>query len=898
MTEQFSDRDPPRSAWLARLQKAAPFVVGIALFAAGIGALLHLLGPIKLHDVVRDAGRMPIGALIAAFAATAASYTALIGYDWSALRHIGRKLPFPVVGVGAFLGYSLGNTIGISVLSGGAVRYRIYSAFGVNALEVAAISTFVSLAFGVGISVLGLAALAAHPGALTGIFGIAPDRMRIVALIALAATLGVLAMASVAGHAIRIWRFELRAPSPGILLGQLAFTAADTCMAALALYVLLPQGAPDFVTFLAIYTTAAMTGVMSHVPGGIGVFESVVLGALPATVPVEQAAVALLVFRMIYYLTPFALAMIVISVNEARLARGPVSRLLGEFSDTMAPVSRVLTTVAPGATGATVLGLGSYLLALALMPSVRPHEINPHNLIVAMLLEGGAMLSAVLGVILILLAQGLMRRISAAFWLTEIALVAGAVASVLNGLAFVSAGIFLAAAVIFWPLRGEFYRAARLTQNLLSPGWFVLIAAIALAAGAFLFLMQENAPYSKELLLSFSPEANAPRALRAALTASALMVFALIYLALQPARGRSVSADAETIERVEAIVAGQDLPIANLALSGDKTFFFSEAGDAFIMYVVQGKSWIAYGDPVGPKAAVHDLAWAFFDAAYAAGCRPVFYEITDAYLPIWVEMGLTVNKIGEEAIVDLAGFSLSGRKYKAMRAAQNQLEREGVSFALSAPPHSPALMAELADVSARWLAGKKGREKRFSVGRFDPGYLQRFRLALVRREGRVIAFANVLEVPSQAAATVDLMRFAPEAPANVMQYLFVALMERMRAEGVATFSLGMAPLAGLEVKYGARLWNRFGSVLFKYGSAFYNFAGLRAFKQKFGPDWRSRYFAVPGSLPPLTALRDVTRAISGSGRGAPRRGGGADGGGRADGGDGAQSLADHITESG
>ncbi len=853
--------------WRERLSKAAPFIVGIALFAAGIGALFHLLAPINLRDVVAGARAMPGAAIAGALAATAAGYMALIGYDWSALRHIGRKIPFPVVAMGGFLGYSMGNTIGISVLSGGAVRYRIYSAFGINALEVAAISTFVSLAFGLGISVIGLAALAVHPASLVEFTTIAPGHIRIMALGALAITLALLITASVSGRALRLWRFELRAPSPGILAGQLCFTALDTCMAALALYVLMPAGAPDFITFLVIFATAGMIGVLSHVPGGIGVFESVVIAALPPSVSIEAAAVALLLFRIIYYLVPFCLAMVVISINEARLARGPIARLFGEMSETMAPVSRAMNSIAPAAVGATGLGLGVYLLLLALMPAVRPSQVNPNDLLTAMLLEGGAMLSAALGVVMILLAQGLIRRISAAFWLTEAALLGGVFASVLNGLDYSSAAILGAAALLIWPIRGEFYRAARLTQNLLSPGWFALIFAIALSAVIFVIFMQENTPYSHEILLRFSSTANAPRALRAGLMASALMTFALIYLALQPAPVRSVPPEPDALARAEAIIRRQNAPLANLALTGDKRFFFSETDNAFIMYAVQGKSWIAYGDPVGESAAVRDLAWAFFDAAYAAGCRPVFYEVTDTYLPVWVEMGMTVNKIGEEATVELRDFSLGGRRFKAMRAAQNQALREGVSLEVVTPPHSPELIAELSAVSSTWLAGKRGREKRFSVGRFSPDYLQRFRLALVRREGRIVAFANILETDTRQCATIDLMRYTTEAPTNVMQFLFVALMEHLRDEGVARFSLGMAPLAGLEVKYGARLWNRFGSVLFKYGRAFYNFAGLRAFKQKFGPVWRSRYFAVPGALPPITALRDVTLLISGGARG-------------------------------
>ena len=113
----------------------------------------------------------------------------------------------------------------------------------------------------------------------------------------------------------------------------------------------------------------------------------------------------------------------------------------------------------------------------------------------------------------------------------------------------------------------------------------------------------------------------------------------LIYLALQPARARPSPPDAAALERARAIIALQDDPLACLALAGDKSFLFAETGDAFIMYAVQGKSWIAYGDPIGNPAAVRDLAWAFFDAAFAAGCRPIFYEVTEAYRPVWVELG-------------------------------------------------------------------------------------------------------------------------------------------------------------------------------------------------------------------------------------------------------------------
>lgn len=283
------------------------------------------------------------------------------------------------------------------------------------------------------------------------------------------------------------------------------------------------------------------------------------------------------------------------------------------------------------------------------------------------------------------------------------------------------------------------------------------------------------------------------------------------------------------------------------------------------MYAVQGRSWVAYGDPIGNDEAVHDLAWAFFDAAYAANARPVFYEVSEKHLPLWIEMGLSLHKIGEEAIVPLTDFSMAGSKFKSMRAAHNKALKSGLEFALCEPPHDPELIAQIRQVSNAWLGEKSGREKGFSIGRFDAAYLAHFPIAVVRREGRIIAFASVMRAGTRIS--IDLMRYLPAEANGMMQFLFLELIAHFRDHGATEFSLGMAPLSGLEARHGTRLWNRFGAVLFRHGGAFYNFAGLRAFKQKFQPVWHPRFLAVPGSLPPLAALRDVALLIAGGAKG-------------------------------
>ena len=844
-----------------------PVALGLFLFGLGVFALYRLLSPINSADVVAEIRSVRPSTLALALGATALGYIALIGYDWSALRYLGKKIPARIIALGGFLGYSFGNTVGVSIISGGAVRYRIYSAFGLNAFEVASVSTFVALAFGFGISVIGLAALAIHPHALETVIPLAPETLRLWAAAAVTALVALLTWLSVTGKTLRLRKFEVSAPSPGILLGQLGFTAADTAFAALTLYVLLPQGAPDFVTFLAIFAAATMAGVLSHVPGGIGVFESVIIAAMPPGVALESVAAALLLFRIIYYLVPFALALTVVAINEARLAGGAITRLLGDVPEPLRPVFRSATSSAPALTGMAAFGLGTYLLLMALMPSVRPDQIDPNDLLAAILLEGGAILSAVLGVLLLILSQGLARRISGAFWLTEVALGVGVFASILNGLDIESAALLLAASAVLWPFRREFHRSAKLTRGVLSPVWILLVSGIAFAAATFFFFMHEATPYAADLWVEFSGSANTPRSLRAGLIASAFLLSTMVYLAIRPARSHTRPPDAEALAKAAEIIAQQNDPEACLALSGDKALFFNDTEDAFIMYGIQGKSRISYSNPVGPDAAIEPLAWAFFEEAYDNAAHPIFYEISGHHLPVWIEMGFSLHKIGEEAIVHLPDFSLAGRKFRKMRAAHNKATKSGVEFEVLSPPYSDAFMREIREISDAWMGGKTGSEKGFSVGRFDPAYLNHFPIAVVRRGGRTLAFANVLRPGDGSRVAIDLMRYLPEQSDGMMEFLFIELMQYYRDLGAQEFSLGMAPLAGLEVRKGSRMWNRFGALLFRHGGAFYNFEGLRNFKQKFQPEWRPRFIAVPPGLSPLVALKDVALLIAGGARG-------------------------------
>jgi phosphatidylglycerol lysyltransferase len=170
-------------------------------------------------------------------------------------------------------------------------------------------------------------------------------------------------------------------------------------------------------------------------------------------------------------------------------------------------------------------------------------------------------------------------------------------------------------------------------------------------------------------------------------------------------------------------------------------------------------------------------------------------------------------------------------------------------------------------ISDSWLTEKKTREKGFSLGFFAENYINRFPVAVVRRDERIVAFANIWTSGDKEELSVDLMRHLEDAPAGVMDYMFVHLMVWGQEQGYRWFNLGMAPLSGLENRSLGPLWNRVGSLAYRFGENFYNFQGLRQYKEKFDPVWEPTYLASPGGLALPRILTNLAALISGGLRG-------------------------------
>lgn len=269
------------------------------------------------------------------------------------------------------------------------------------------------------------------------------------------------------------------------------------------------------------------------------------------------------------------------------------------------------------------------------------------------------------------------------------------------------------------------------------------------------------------------------------------------------------------------------------------------------------------GDPVGPTEEAAELLWRFHGLSDRSGGWPVFYEVRPDNLYLYLDLGLTPVKIGEQGRVPLADFSLAGGHRKTMRRFHNQLQNQGVTFECLPPEEVPALLPELRRISNTWLAAKNTREKKFSLGFFDAKYLSRFPIALARQGNTILAFANLLPSYGKEELTVDLMRYLPGGPKGVMDFLFIEVMLWGQKEGFRFFDLGMTPLAGLDTSRLAPAWSNIGHFIYRHGENFYNFQGLRDYKEKFDPIWEPKYLVTPGGFALPRILANLATLIGG-----------------------------------
>jgi len=840
------------------LERIRP-LIAVVLFIAALYLAHHELKVHNIEEIFSALGSFPLKTILVSMAVVVISYLSLTSYDFLALRYLNKKIPAKRVVLASLVSFSISNNTDYAYITGPSLRYRFYGSSGLSGIDIIKFTFFCSL-----MNLLGMASLWSF-SCITG-KSVWMSTIPMQNLLTISGWLTAVVLVSYLilvffrRQPFTIHDMDISVPSFPLTLVQIFASTIELLMASLVLYVLLNVHIDiSFTHFLFVYMAAIILGLFSQVPGGLGVFEGTFLYLMNDVGSASYIVASLLIYRVLYYFLPLILTGAALLVYEVNQHKQKVSH---KAANAFAFVSRGVPHVF-----SVLLTLSGILL---LVSDSTPTAHNALNLLIKTLplgvVETSHLVASIIGVLLLFLARAVRLRLDAAYIGVVVLLTLGSVLTFLKGYDWQESLVLIVMLLLFLPTRSYYYRKSSLLNMSLSPSWISMITIILLGTVWIGLFSYSHVEYSNELWWKFSYQGDVHRFFRSTLTLTVLVVGFGLYRLLRVSPIKGELPTSEEIDQLQPIVTQAIETQGHLALLGDKYILWSESKKSFLMYGITSNFWIAMGDPVGLPEEHEELIWQFLEMANKRGARIAFYQVSKHLLPLYIDLGLILIKMGEEARIPLTSFSMDGSKRANLRQTCNRFTKFGVQFEVLERDSVIARFDELKKISDSWLATKKAKEKKFSLGFFDKEYICRTRVGIITLDNKIIAFANLWELSTGEEISADLMRFTPDAPAGVMEFLLIQLILWAKQEEFRWFNIGMAPLAGLEKHPLAPVWHKVGNIVFEHGESFYNFEGLHAYKEKFTPVWEPRYLATPAMKAPAVLL-SVTSIIAGTWKG-------------------------------
>ena len=858
----------PTDRWIIWLRRIIPLIFLSVLIFTAWHELIHL----DAHKIRVTIQAVPDSDLFAEqlFALLAVFFMSM--YDLVTARAIKIDIPIPALLRYSWVANSFNNLVGLSGLAGSGIRFLLLSRSRVEGRLSALFSGLILLSIPVGLATL------AWPLLISGHTETAelplPSWILEIALGGYALFLPAYILILRSNFLRRRflpnmdrlgWIPVLTLIGVSLVDWLLAISVAWSC-------ILLAGANIPFVDFTVAFILAAVLGILSFIPGGLGVFDTALLALLGShsQVSVDQLMAGLIIFRVIYYLMPWFIGIYLGSGLLTLGDRWKTSRWTRYWQDSEALALIRLPLDVLSAIGVRLLsfltfGAGIVLLISASFPTLTSRLKILGHYFPLYVIEASHLFSVAVAILLIAVARGIADQVRSAYHLALGLLFSGAVLSLLKGIDYEEAAILTLIATALWLQRKKFYRhtiAFNSTRTIYwSAGMLVALLGF-IALGTWVY---GETPFHVKTLSSFAYRLETPRYARSLLLAVVIVLIILAWSLFRSAKLLVKPADESELEKAKAILdefGGSSF--SHLIFLGDKSLFWSKEKQAYIQYAKVRDRLVALGDPCGNSKQFEQLILDFREYADLHDLIPVFYEITDQQAYRYHDTGFALFKLGEMAYVKLDEFSLAGRRGESLRHSYNLAKRLELSFEIWPSSDDPQMWATFKAISDAWLGEFNVSEKTFSLGNFSEEYLKRTPIAIVRQGEKIVAFANLMpDYGPHVELSIDLMRYQPGAPSVTMDFMFIELLNYARAENYQYFNLGMAPLAGVGEARFARTQERLARLAFEYGNRFYNYKGLRSFKEKFRPYWRSYYLAYPvyTPLPPL--LLDTAALVAG-----------------------------------
>lgn len=640
-----------------------PAVIGVLLVIGALYVVQREFAALRLDDVLAAMDAIPGISIWLAFGVTVVAYLVLTVYDALGTRFVGHPLSYGRIAFASFTAYALAHNIGFATLSGAAIRYRLYVLWGMAPLQIAGVVAFTSLTFVLGGLCLGGLVLLTVPHAIPGFGGWVPlpvmygVGVAMIALVVAYATLG-----AVRREPIRIFNTSIPLPGLRMAAAQALLASVDVALTAAIFYVLLPETEGlTFLVFLAVYVTGYTAAMASHVPGGIGVFDTTILVGLAPYLDPATIVGALLVFRLLYYILPLFLAGGLFATNEVLLRRVAVSRALVTTSRWGDPFVVPVLAAAVTLAGLMMLFLGTLPPVEATVAIASRNLASPPGPLVQI----SYFAASVIGAGLLVVAYGLWRRVTMA-WATVLALlVLGAATAVVKGHGMAVPIVLIGIAAAVAPFRRNFYRDTRLVREPFTGGWLAAIASLTACTLTLALFAHLRRDWTNDTWWHVVLDSDAPWTMRATIALGVVLLLVALYRLLRPARIPVLPFEGAAASRFIAA-----MPDIRMEADG---IVFGEDGRAGVAFRRLDGIWLALGDPVGEEDDRISAIWRFRDLCEQEGVDPAFWRVGPELLGVYGDIGLTAFPLSaDDALApEVAGDTPPAEHYMVCKAERD-----------------------------------------------------------------------------------------------------------------------------------------------------------------------------------------------------------------------------------
>ncbi len=813
--------------------------LGVIIFIVAIVLLSNEMKNYSYQQILDTLKAIPSIKIIFALILALSYYLILGGYDVIAFKYINVPLKFKNVVFTCFISNALGNNTGYSMLFGGSIRYRLYSLYNVSMLNVTKVLFFSSATIWFGLLIIGGIIFTFFPVNFSdGKFFFQSSQPLGILFLFIVALYILLSLFK--SKPIKIFnKWTITFPDIKITLWQMLLATADWVIASCTLFVLLPAGEISYITLLQIFLVAQMLGILSQVPGGMGVFETAIVMMLPEATESSYVMGALLAYRAIFYFFPLSIALLLLASHEFFRAKKRFKVLARFYGGRMASLIPQALSISVFLSGTMILFSGVTDVSSSVIK--RLVEYIPVSV-----LDFFHFTISVIGIILLFISRGLLLRIKKAYSYAVILLALLFPLALINGYGYEKIVFLLVMLALVIPSKKYFYRTLSLIAVKLSTVWFMMISAVFITSVWLSFFVYRPNIYSwAEFGTNLFSASDWGRSLRICIGMLITIAIVIISELWKRYRYKQSSIDLDNIRKIS-----NESKYVYGRYAFENRNIFDMNSEAFMMYSQINNSAVVFGDPVGSNKDAGELIWDFKEMTDSKNINPIFVYLGYKNLKFYDDIGLDIASFGVDANISLDKFSCDEKNISDIKNLSDKFEKDGYTFEIIDREKFIENKKYIGFIDYQWEKDFNNLKNKM----FDVSSNAADKFIIVKKDNFISAYAYLLTAQNKYEAFVSNVRYTSDCNEDILKYILFKSVCYAKEENFKWFNLGLTPSVD-EVVIDEDFNKK--AKFFVFAEHFkYDMAALREFKSKFAPVWKKKYIAFYSGNRMIYFLRD------------------------------------------